>query len=64
LGGNIVVFQINEDNTAEGIGWAGTDDGYRNYGNYEIEWFDEYVKITFCNGIRSDSFETIECEFE
>lgn len=64
LSGHLSVFQINKDHTAEGIGGAGTDDGYRNYGNYEIEWFDEYVKITFCNGIRSDSFETIECEFE
>lgn len=64
LSGDFSVYQINEDNTAVGIGGALTDDGYRNYGEYEMEWTDEYVKITFCNGIRSDSFETIECKFK
>ncbi len=46
-GGWGTVYQVNADNTAYVIGEFITDDGYRNYGEYEIEWLDEGVNVRY-----------------
>lgn len=51
------VFQINEDNTAICIGREKTDIGTR---KYDIEWFDEYVMITYYR----KKARTLECKFQ
>lgn len=47
MSGRGTVYQIHNDNKAEVIGSINTDDGGRNYGNYDIEWSQEYAEITY-----------------
>ncbi len=47
LYGGGVIYQVKENNEAFVIGEFFTDDGGRNNGNYEIEWHDDYVEITY-----------------
>ena len=47
------VFQIKDDREAVLIMEFGTDDGFRNGGNYQLEWYDDHVDMTFNCGDRS-----------
>lgn len=44
------VYQIDSDNTAWRIGTFTTDDGYRNGGNYQINWTDDGITLTYNDG--------------
>lgn len=50
LGGWGTVYQVYEDNTAYPIGSFSTDDGYRNNGNYELEWSDNGINVIYNYG--------------
>lgn len=50
LGGWGEIYRINEDRTADKIGSFGTDDGHKNGGDYEIEWFDNHALIHYYDG--------------
>lgn len=47
LGGWGTVYQVEEDGTAYMIGEFVTDNGYRNYGEYDLEWLEEGVNIRY-----------------
>ena len=50
LGGYADIYQVNDDSSAYLIEKFTTDDGYRNRGNYDFEWSDDYVKIYYEDG--------------
>lgn len=50
LGGWGTVYQIDSSGIAVQVGSFGTDDGYRNGGDYEIEWFQNYALIHYFDG--------------
>ena len=47
LYGGGTIYQIYDDNTAAVIGDISTDDGGRNYGRYDIKWFQDSAEITY-----------------
>ena len=53
LGGFGKVFQIKDNQEAVLILKFLTDDGFRNGGNYQLEWYDDHVDMTFNCGDRS-----------
>lgn len=53
VGGFGKVFQIKDDHEAVEILRFYTDDGFRNGGNYQLEWYDDHVDMTFNCGDRS-----------
>lgn len=64
LYGGGTVYQIKSNEEAVVIGKIGTDDGGRNNGAYEIEWFDDRVEITY-NTFASEGDKATEvAEFE
>lgn len=64
LKGNGTIYQIENNNAASIIGEFSTDDGGRNYGNYDIQWNDSYVEITYHTFHRKDTSETIWVELK
>ena len=50
LGGWGTVYLINDNRTADEVGSFGTDDGHRNGGKYEIEWYDNSAVIHYYDG--------------
>lgn len=53
VGGFGKVFQIKDNQDAVLILKFLTDDGFRNGGNYQLEWYDDHVDMTFNCGDRS-----------
>ncbi|MBQ8780592.1 MAG: hypothetical protein IJZ72_02800 [Oscillospiraceae bacterium] len=50
LSGWGTIYQIDSSGIAVQVGSFGTDDGYRNGGDYEIEWFSNYALIHYYDG--------------
>lgn len=50
LSGSGTVYQIVSGNKAEIIGRFNTDDGFRNNGEYDIEWFSDHAEIMYKYG--------------
>ncbi len=50
LWGGGTVYQLGSDNKAEIIGNFNTDDGFRNNGAYDIEWFPDHAEIMYKYG--------------
>lgn len=42
-----IVYQVNNDMTAEKIGFIGRADRGENEDEYEVKWYDDYVEITY-----------------
>lgn len=61
LYGGGTVYQIDDDNKAKVIGSISTDDGGRNYGRYDIKWFQDCAEITydFCDTEHSRQTEKV-----
>jgi len=64
LYGGGTVYQIKSNEEAVVIGKIGTDDGGRNNGDYEIEWFDDRVEITYDTFASEGDKATEVAEFE
>jgi amino acid transporter len=64
LYGGGTIYQINEDNSAIVLGALSTDDGGRNYGKYQIEWFESYAEITYNTFESENAMCTQTVEFE
>ena len=55
LSGGGTVYQINDDSSAVIIHTFRTDDVGRNNGQYEINWHDDYVELTYHTFVTTDS---------
>lgn len=64
LFGGGTVYQIYEDDTAKVIGSISTDDGARNLGHYQIDWFERSAEITYHTFVTDTSVATKTVYFE
>lgn len=64
LNGHATIYQIHDNSTATVIGGFSTDDGGRNCGNYEIEWYDDRAEITYRTFVSDTSKATEIIQFE
>lgn len=64
LAGWGTIYQVKDDRTAVVIGTIHTDDGIRNEGNYQIEWFEDGADITYHTFFTHDSTDTETVKFE
>jgi hypothetical protein len=62
LGGWGNIYQVNDDGSAQRLSRFSTDDGFRNEGNYDINWHDDSADITYDNG--NGGRETVTVKFE
>lgn len=62
LGGWGNIYQVNDDGSAQRLSRFSTDDGFRNEGNYDINWHDDSADITYGNG--NGGRETVTVKFE
>lgn len=60
LGGWATVYQVQKDQTATVIGSFSTDDGFRNKGAYEVNWFVDRAEITYLFGPGGTKVETVQ----
>ena len=63
LYGGGIIYQVNDNNEAIILNSFTTDDGGRNKGKYDIEWYNDYAKITFNTFNTSTSKNTIKIIF-
>lgn len=64
LSGGGTIYQIKNGNEAVIIGGISTDDGARNNGNYDIEWYDDFAEITYKTFVSADSKTTEKVWFK
>lgn len=64
LGGFGSVYQVTPDDRMIEIGHFGTDDGYRNQGQYDIEWEEDGVRLTYTfDPIAHDPVKEVFCNW-
>lgn len=64
LYGGGAIYQILADGEAILLQEFSTDDGGRNNGDYEIDWYEDFAKITYNVFDLKNSRETIRVEFQ
>lgn len=63
LYGGATVYQIKDNNEAVILNEFSTDDGGRNNGHYDINWYDNYAEITYNTFNTKDSKTTKTIQF-